>query len=451
MAKGSFRPVNKTKGHKWTFFVCVLLVALASLLAATGLTIIEPGTGRLLPIHGASEIRFGIDIRGGVEAVYAPADFEGKPSDQQLDAVRTILETRLDNLNILDRDVIVDRSNSRVTVRFPWKATESDFNPDTAMKEMGETAKLSFVGPDGVEILTGADVKSAAVGSIQQQGGTPEYVVQLTLNPEGVQKFADATQEFMGQQIVIKMDETTISDPRVQAHITNGEAIISPMASPEAAVALQDKINAGALPFAITAVSSRSISPSLGASALDVMVQAGLVAFAFLCLALILYYRLSGFVAAISLAAQVIGILLAISIPQQTLTLQGIAGIILSIGMGIDANVIVSERIREELRGGATVIQAVETGFDKAFSSILDGNVTVAISAICLIVLGSGSMLSFGYSLLVGVVLNLLCGATLSHLMTRSLVQFKAFRNPKWFLNLKNKMGNGNEEVKASV
>lgn len=447
MAKRSFRPVNKTKGHKWTFFVSVLIVVLAGILAATGLTIREPGTGRLLPIHGVSEMRFGIDIRGGVEAVYAPAEFEGKPTDQQLDAVRTILETRLDNLNILDRDVIVDRTNSRVTVRFPWKATETDFNPDTAMKELGETAKLSFVGPDGVEILSGADVKSASVGSIPKAGGQPEYVVQLTLNPTGVQRFADATQKFMGQEISIKMDTTTISSPRVQAHITNGEAIISPMESAEVAVALQDKINAGALPFAITAVSSRSISPALGSSALDVMVQAGMVAFLFLCAALILYYRLSGFVASIALTAQVIGILLAISIPQQTLTLQGIAGIILSVGMGVDANVIVSERIREEIRGGATVMQAVETGFDKAFSSILDGNVTVAISAICLIVLGSGSMLSFGYSLLVGVILNLVCGATLSHFMTRSLVQFKTFRNPRWFLSVKSNA----KEVQANV
>ena len=133
--------------------------------------------------------------------------------------------------------------------------------------------------------------------------------------------------------------------------------------------------------------------------------------------------------AIIALLAQIVGIMLGISIPQQTLTLQGIAGIILSIGMGVDANIIISERIKEELRGGATLLTAIASGFDRAFSSILDGNVTVAISAVCLMVFGTGSMLSFGYSLLLGVILNLICGATASHLMVSSLAAFKQLRN----------------------
>lgn len=141
----------------------------------------------------------------------------------------------------------------------------------------------------------------------------------------------------------------------------------------------------------------------------------------------------TGFVACFALLAQVVGILLAISVPQQTLTLQGIAGIILSIGMGVDANVIISERIKEEVSTGTPVRTAIRVGFNKAFSSILDGNVTVAISAICLMVLGTGSMLSFGYSLLVGVILNLFCGSMLSQWMTRSLAQFENLRQPWLF------------------
>lgn len=446
MAKSSLKRGRPQKGHKWTFFLIVLIVVFSGVLSATGMVVKEPGTGRNLPVYGSKDIRFGIDIKGGVEAIFKPADFDGRPNEQQLDAVKSILETRLDNLQILDRDVIIDKTNARVTVRFPWKSSEATFNPDKAIQELGETAKLSFVGPDGAEVISGVDVKEAKAVSMSQNQNNPEYAVSLSLNPEGAQKFADGTQKYLGQAITIKMDSTIISSPVVQAHITGGEAVISPMNSPEEAVALQDKINAGALPFSIEAVSSRSISPDLGSSALEVMVKAGAVAFLLLAVFLMLYYRLSGVVATISLAAQVIGILLAISIPQQTLTLQGIAGIILSIGMGVDANVIISERIREELRGGASVQQAVEIGFDKAFSSILDGNVTVAISAVCLIIFGSGSLLSFGYSLLVGVILNLICGATLSHLMSRSLVQFKLFRKPTWFCSLKK-----NVEVATNV
>lgn len=439
MAKKSYAIHAKAKGHKWTFFACVLLVALAGLLAVTGLTFRDPtNPSKLVTLYSAKQIRFGIDIRGGVEAVYMPDEstFEGKPSDEQLDAVKKIMETRLDKLQVLDREVIIDRSHSRVSVRFPWKSTEKDFNPDKAIRELGETAKLAFFNKDGNELLTGADVKQALA---QVNSQTKEYLVQLTLTPEGAKKFADATQKHMNEPISIKMDDQLISNPVVRAHITDGVATISPMETVQAAIDLQDKINAGALPFSIKVVSSRSLSPDMGASALDVMVRAGLVAFLLLCVILIVRYRLSGVVSSIALTAQVIGILLAIAIPQQTLTLEGIAGIILSIGMGVDANIIEAERIREELRNGASVSQAVTLGFDKAFSSILDGNVTVAIAALCLIFLGSGTMLSFGYSLLVGVVLNLVCGATLSKLMTRSLIRYQVLYKASMFLSLKKK------------
>ena len=172
------------------------------------------------------------------------------------------------------------------------------------------------------------------------------------------------------------------------------------------------------------------------------MTLAGLVAFILICLFMLLYYRLPGFIACWSLLGQVVGILLAISIPQQTLTLQGIAGVILSIGMGVDANVIISERIKEELREGASLTVALTNGFDRALSSVIDGNVTVAIAAIVLMIFGSGSMLSFGYSLLVGVILNGLTGVVASRVMIGSLSQFKPLRNP-WLY--------GARRVKANV
>jgi preprotein translocase subunit SecD len=196
------------------------------------------------------------------------------------------------------------------------------------------------------------------------------------------------------------------------------------------------------LPFALQAISSSSISPTLGSGAKNVMVQAGILAFALICLFMLLYYRLPGFVAVFSLLGQVVGIILAISIPQQTLTLQGIAGIILSIGMGVDANIIISERIKEELNAGCSLMTALGNGFHKALSSVVDGNVTVAIAAGVLMYFGSGSMWSFGYSLLAGVILNGLTGVILSRLMIGSLSQFKPLQNP-WLY--------GRKRVKANV
>lgn len=426
MSRNTGPSVKIKKSRKSTFFVVAIIIACLTAIAWNGLNLPEPG-GTKIRLYSAQEMRFGIDIRGGVEAVYAPKNFAEKPTEDQLQAINKIMETRLDNLNILDRDIITDRQNGYVMVRFPWKTEESAFDPAKAMKELGETARLTFQDADHKVLLEGQDVRKA-VHEVNTQTG--ENVVSLELTSEGATKFAEATQANLNKVISIHMDDKVISSPRVNSVISNGKAIISPMESAEAALDLAGKINAGALPFDIEAISSSSISPTLGNNALHVMTLAGAVAFILLCLFLLLYYRLPGFVAILSLTAQVVGILLAISIPQQTLTLQGIAGIILSIGMGVDANIIISERIREELRGGTPLRTAIASGFDRAFSSILDGNVTVAISAICLMVFGTGSMLSFGYSLLVGVVLNLICGATASHMMTRSLACFAALRNP---------------------
>ncbi|NLZ55753.1 MAG: protein translocase subunit SecD [Clostridiaceae bacterium] len=436
-------PRRIKRGHKATFFVTALTVILLTVLCFTGLTIPKPGGGRTR-IYGASEMRYGIDIRGGVEAIYAPNEEGFIPNEAQMNAIQNIMEFRMDKQAIYDRDIILDRSNGRIIVRFPWKSDETDFNPVQAMKELGETARLTFRDPQGTVILTGADVQSAAP---VWNSTLSQVEVSLKLTAEGAQKFAVATAALVNQQMGIYMDDDLISNPVVQQVITGGEASISPMESEAAAIELANKINAGALPFDITAISSSSITPMMGRNALQVMTQAGLWAFIILCVFLLFYYRLSGLVACFALLMQVVGILMAIAIPQQTLTLQGIAGIILSIGMGVDANVIIAERIKEEARKGITIRTAVSYGFDRAFSSILDGNVTVAIAAVCLMVFGTGSMLSFAYSLLVGVILNLICGAFLSHIMTRSLIEFKALRKP-WFFNAGGRTLNA-EEVSA--
>jgi protein-export membrane protein, SecD/SecF family len=226
------------------------------------------------------------------------------------------------------------------------------------------------------------------------------------------------------------MDETLLSNPTVQSQITEGTAMITGMKDAKEAASLASQIESGSLPFSLESSSHSTISPSLGMGALDVMAKAGIVAFILVCIFMLLYYRLLGFVACIALTIQATGQLLAVSVPQFTLTLPGIAAIILSIGMGVDANVIISERIREELKSGKSLPNAIKTGFHQAFSSVFDGNITVIIAAIVLMIFGSGSMLSFGYSMLTGVLLNFVAGVTASRLMVLSLSSFKAFSNP---------------------
>ena len=409
---------------KWVFFIIVLITAVLFGIAVFGLKIGG------LEIKGAGQMRYGIDIRGGVEATYEPRDLGRKPTENELQAVRTIIETRMDAKNITDRDVTIDKSNGKVIVRFPWKSDEANFDPQQAVAELGETARLTFKDPDGGIILEGNDVAKCAA---RLSPADNEPVVDLDLSPAGAEKFAKATGRLVGQNINIYMDESLISTATVMTQITGGNAQITRRGSLEAAVSLANKISSGALPYSLVVKNCNIISPTLGSNALAVMVMAGKVAFILVCLFMLAYYRLPGLVACIALILQVTGQLLALSVPQFTLTLPGIAGLILSVGMGVDANIIVSERIKEELNAGKTLLRAIETGFERAFSAVFDGNITVIIVAIILIIFGSGAMLSFGYTLLCGVIMNFIAGVTASRLMIRSLANFKALRLPQYF------------------
>ncbi len=409
---------------KKVFFIVLLITCALLYVAFFGLHL---GS---INLKGADEMRFGIDIRGGVEATYTPKDLDRAPTSDELESAKTIIETRMDAQNITDRDVNIDSTNGSIIVKFPWKSDEADFDPQQAISELGETALLTFRDPNGTTVLNGEDVKKS-YASISQEDGS--YVVVLELTDTGSTKFAEATGNLVGQPISIYMDENEISSPTVKEQITGGVATIDKQASLAAAKDLAAKINSGSLPFSMIANDANIISPQLGSDALSVMVLAGEIAFLLVCLFMLFYYRLPGFVACIALTLQVVGQLLALSIPQFTLTLPGIAGVILSIGMGVDANVIVSERIKEELNSGKTLRSAIDAGFHRAFSSVFDGNITVVIVSIVLMVLGSGSMLSFGYTLLCGVLMNFVAGVTASRLMIRSLSEFKCFQKPFLF------------------
>ncbi|WP_029695325.1 protein translocase subunit SecDF [Lacrimispora indolis] len=389
-------------------------------------------------VKGVFDMRFGIDIRGGVEAIFEPQGLDRNPTEKELETAREVIETRMDNQNIVDREVTVDTNGGYIIVQFPWKSGETNFNPEDAIAELGEMAELTFQDPDGNVLIQGKDVQNAAPETANTNG-IKTYQVALSFNANGAKLFEEATGNLIGKRMSIYMDKDLISSPTVQTKISGGQAVITGMKDYDEAKNLAEKINAGSLPFSLKTTNFSTISPSLGNNALTIMVYAGIAAFFVICLFMIAFYKLPGVIACITLVLQMVLQLLAISVPQYTLTLPGIAGIILTLGMAVDTNIIISERISDELKKGISVKGAVLTGYKNAFSSVLDGNVTTAIVAIILMFLGSGTMLSFGYTLLIGMIVNLLVGVSVSKQLLLSFVQYDPWRDEKWFRIRKDK------------
>lgn len=383
-------------------------------------------------VKGIFDMRYGIDIRGGVEAIFEPQGLDRSPTVQELETAREVIETRMDNQNITDREVTLDKDAGYIIVQFPWKSGETNFNPEDAIAELGEMAELTFRDPDGNVLIQGKDVQSASPETTNSNG-IKSYEVALHFNDQGSKLFEEATGKLIGKQMGIYMDNSVISNPTVQTKISGGQAVITGLKTYEEAKALSEKINAGALPFSLKTTNFSTISPSLGNNALTIMIDAGIAAFFVICLFMIVFYRLPGIIACIALVLQMLLQMLAVSIPQYTLTLPGIAGIILTLGMAVDTNIIISERISDELKKGTSVKGAILSGYKNAFSSVLDGNVTTAIVAIILMFLGSGTMLSFGYTLLVGMIVNLLIGVSVSKQLLLSFIHFDFWRDVKWF------------------
>ena len=442
------------KGKSWPLFVVAILIVLFSLTAIFGVSYTYGDTKNVY-VKGASDIRFGIDIRGGVDVTFMPAD-DVEATEAQMTAAKTVIEDRLVGLGITDYESYVDNNKNRIIVRFPWKNDEANFNPQTAIDEIGTTAKMVFrkgSSATGEEILSGDDVASASAAYNETEG----WVVQLKFNSAGASAFATATTELAASNgtISIWLDDNNISTATVNEAITGGEAIIKGNFDQDSASTLANQINSGSLPFALSAESYSTISPSLGAKSLDVMVQAGIIAFILVAILMIVRYRLPGTIAVISLMGQAAATLAVVSgyftvFPGSTLTLPGIAGIILGIGMGVDANVITAERIKEELSKNKTLEGAVNSGFKMGLTPIIDGNVTIVIvAAILMGAFGptdgfwakvfnpifywfgpstAGTIYSFGFTLLTSVLLNFVFGVWATRAMIRGAVHFKPLR-----------------------
>ncbi|MEE1279700.1 MAG: MMPL family transporter, partial [Oscillospiraceae bacterium] len=356
------------RAHKATFFIVLAVIIALTYTTLFGVSSMY-GDKKMVYIKGGNDIRWGIDIRGGVDATFGvpeDVDLEGEDMEKAIGSAEEVIKQRLVGQNITDYEVYADYTKNRIVVRFPWKEDDESFDPEAAIKELGETAVLAFYGtantdsegkPSGEKVLDGTQVKEAGARYDSNQGG---WHVTLSLTTEGAEAFSKGTKEYLNDQISIWMDDTMVSAPTVNSQITDGNAVITGDFTQQEAEKLARQINSGSLPFKLEISNFSTISPELGLGARDAMVMAGLIALILIFVLMTLLYRLPGFVAGIAIIGQAVGAIACVSgyfsdVPSFTLTLPGIAGMILSIGMGVDANVLTATRIREEIESGKTL------------------------------------------------------------------------------------------------
>ena len=371
------------------------------------------------------QIKQGLDLAGGVSITYEIQ--EDNPSDQDVSDTIYKLQQRVTNYST-EAEVYKEGGN-RITVEIP---DVTDAN--AILEELGQPGTLMFLDSDGytkfsngeecTPLLTGSDVKNAVAGADTSQSSTSKYVVSLEFNDEGKQKFADATSANVGKIIYIVYDGKVVSAPRVNEAITGGSAQIYGMSSYDEANTLASYVRIGAMPLELKEMRSQVVGAKLGETAIQTSLLAGAIGLAILCLFMIIAYRVPGVAACLALVIYVALDIFILSVYEITLTLSGIAGIVLSIGMAVDANVVIFSRIREEIGAGKSVDAAIEQGFKKAMSAVVDGNVTTIIAALVLYLRGSGSVKGFAVTLGIGVVLSMFTALVISKTIVRLLYNF---------------------------
>ena len=391
----------------------------------------------------ARNIKTGLDLAGGVSITYQAKDSDPSSEDmkdtvyklqkrvEQYSTEAQVYQEGSDRINVeipgvTDANAILEELGQPGSLCFITQQDEdgnANFQTD-ANSETGYSLARSLdeIREAGCVVLEGTDVADATGGAIQQQNSSSrEYVVDLTLTDEGKTKFAEATKNNVGKQIAIIYDNGVLSAPRVNEAITGGKAQISGMESVERAQELASYIRIGSLSLELTELRSSVVAAQLGEEAISTSLIAGMIGLIIVILFMIIAYRVPGAVAGLSLIFYTATILLTLNAFDITLTLPGIAGIILGIGMAVDANVIIYARIREEIGAGSTVRAAIKAGFSKAFSAIFDGNITTLIAAFVLMWLGTGSVKGFAYTLALGIVVSMFTALVFSRLVINAL------------------------------
>ena len=391
---------------KQGIIVLILAVVFTALLIFTSAVGFGPtGTG------AARNIILGLDLSGGVSITYQAK--EDNPSAEDMSDTIYKLQQRVEGYS--EEAQVYQEGNNRINIEIPGV---SDAN--AILEELGKPGSLEFTDPEGNVVLDGTDVAEAEGGVAQDDTGNNQYVVSLQLTTEGTKKFAEATEENLGQQISIVYDGEVISAPVVQSVISDGRAQITGMESIEEARNLASTIRIGSLSLELEEVRSNVVGAQLGTEAIHTSLIAGAIGLGLVMIFMIVVYSLPGVVAAWALLIYTALELVMLNAFDLTLTLPGIAGIVLSIGMAVDANVIIYARIREEIAAGKSVRNAIKSGFQKALSAILDGNITTLIAAAVLGMLGTGSVKGFAMTLALGIVLSMFTALVISRLIVNA-------------------------------
>jgi preprotein translocase subunit SecD len=367
--------------------------------------------GRHLPI--IKKVVLGLDLQGGVHAVIEAQDTpDAKVTQDKMKDLIGVIERRVNQFGVTE-PVIQQQGDRRLIVELAGKT----FNPREAVRELVKTAYLEFKTEDGKTVLTGADLKDATEAKDPSSGQVKVY---LTFNPAGAHKFAEATAANVDRHIGIYLDGELVQNPVVQGPIPSGKAEITGYESLEEAHKVAVLLRSGALPLKVTIEEERAIGPALGADSLNKSLHAGVVGIVAIIVFMLMYYRLPGLVAIFALLIYTLIVLMIFVGLHVTMTLPGIAAFLLSLGIAVDANVIIFERFKEELRTGKSLRAAIDAGFKRGFIAVFDSNVTTLIAAIVLYYLGTGPIRGFAVTLSIGIIVSM----------------FTAITMTRWFLHL---------------
>lgn len=405
-----------------TFIFILILTGLAGYIVWPSAPDVKIGS-----YHKELKIHKGLDLAGGTHLVYEAdtSSLSDTDKSQAMTSLKNVIDRRVNSLGVSEPTIQTGKIGDKDTLIVELPGV-SDI--EAAKTLIGQTAQLRFIAelaadPDGnpfptdaSTLVSGKDLKRADV-SFDEQSGLP--TVKVTFNDEGREKFANATKTYIGSPIYIMLDRQIISAPVVQSEIPNGEAIISGDFDITEAKELATLINGGALPVSIKVIEQRNIGATLGDESIKNSLVAGLIGLALIAVFMIVHYRFPGFIAVIALGIYTLITLALFKLIPVTLTLAGIAGFILSIGMAVDANILIFERMREELRNGESRTKALEIGFRRAWSSIKDSNISSLITAVILTWFGSGIIRGFAITLALGILVSMFTAITVTRTFLR--------------------------------